>query len=383
MKYRKFGKLDWKVSALGFGAMRLPITGENHKNVKEEESIKMLRYAIDNGVNYLDSAYMYHEGRSEEVVGKTLQDGYREKVRIATKMPCGMVQKYEDFERIFQDQRQKLQTDKIDYYLLHGLNKEAWPRMRDLNYLAWAQEKVVAGQIGYLGFSFHDKFEVLKEIIDAYNGWTFCQIQYNFMDIDHQAGTRGLKYAADKGLAVVVMEPIRGGRLSKNPPSDIKKLWDTARVKHTPAEWALLWVWDHPEVSVVLSGMSSMQQLTENLDSANRSGPGVLTSEDLALVDRVREVYRKKSPVACTGCRYCMPCPNGVEIPRIFEMYSDAVIYDDPEIARRFYGGPFGVKPEQMADKCVECEQCLEKCPQKVAIPQELKKAHEYLTTKK
>jgi len=380
MKYRKFGKLDFNVSVLGFGVMRLPFTGDNFKNVVEDESIRMLRYAIDHGVNYLDSAYLYHEGRSEEIIGKALQDGYRQKVKIATKMPCVMVQKSEDFERIFNEQLQRLQTGKIDFYLAHGLNKESWTKMKELNYLTWAESKVAAGQIGYLGFSFHDKTEVLKEIIDYYDNWTFCQIQFNYMDVNHQAGIRGLRYAAEKGLAVVVMEPIRGGRLSKQPPAEVASLWASARIKRTPAEWALLWVWEHPEVSVALSGMSNVQQLKENLATADKAGPGTLTREDMALIDRVRQAYRKLSPVPCTGCRYCMPCPNGVEIPRIFEMYNDAVMYDDPEMARRFYGGQFGIKPEQKADRCISCEQCVEKCPQKIRIPEWLKKAHEYLT---
>jgi predicted aldo/keto reductase-like oxidoreductase len=239
---------------------------------------------------------------------------------------------------------------------------------------------MAAGYIGHLGFSFHDRFDVFKGIVDAYDQWTFCQIQYNYMDVNHQAGTLGLKYAADKGLAVIVMEPMRGGRLSKKPPPEVAKLWASGSTKRTPTEWALLWVWEHPEISVVLSGMSSMQQITENLSVADRSGPGVLTSDELALVDKVREAYRKLSPMPCTGCGYCLPCPNGVEMPRIFEIYNDAMIYDDPLIARMFYSGRFGLKPEQRADKCIACEKCIEKCPQNITIPEWLKKAHEFLS---
>lgn len=384
MKYRNFGKTGFKVSALGFGAMRLPVIDRNFANIDEQQAIKMIRYAIDNGVNYLDSAYVYHMGKSEAILGKALEDGYRDKVRIATKMPPHQVQTYEDLDRIFDEQRSRLRSERVDFYLLHGLNKDSWYKMRDLKYLDWAEKRLAAGQIGHLGFSFHDKLEVLQEIIDYYDQWAFCQIQYNYMDIDHQAGDRGLKYAAEKGLGVVVMEPIRGGRLSKNPPDKILKLWDSAKVKHTPAEWALLWVWEHPEVSVALSGMSNMQQVMENLASADRSGPGALTDEDFELIGRVRESYRSLSPVSCTGCRYCIPCPNGVEIPRIFELYNDAVTYDDPELAQRFYSGQMGgMKPEQKADHCLECGECLEKCPQQIQIPEELKKAHQYMTAKK
>jgi predicted aldo/keto reductase-like oxidoreductase len=382
LKYRKFGKLDFEVSILGFGAMRLPFTDNNPANVLEPESIEMIRYAIDHGVNYLDSAYLYHDGRSEMIIGRALQDGYREKVKLATKLPCNFIQKAEDFDRIFNEQFERLQIDKIDFYLLHGLNKISWDRMQVLKVLSWAEKKLAAGYIGHLGFSFHDKFEVFKEIVDAYDGWTFCQIQYNYMDVEYQAGTRGLKYAADKGLAVVVMEPMRGGRLSKEPPQEVAELWAGAATKRTPTEWALLWIWEHPEVSVVLSGMSSMVQVIENLTVADRSGPGVLSSDELELVNKVSQAYRKLSPVPCTGCRYCIPCPNGVEIPRIFELYNDATMYDDPAIGRFFYSGRFGLKPEQRADKCIHCEKCIEKCPQKIPIPEWLKKAHEFLSPK-
>jgi predicted aldo/keto reductase-like oxidoreductase len=238
------------------------------------------------------------------------------------------------------------------------------------------------GYIKYLGFSFHDKFEIFKEIIDTYTGWTFCQIQYNYMDIDYQAGTQGLKYAAERGLAVVVMEPMRGGRLSKEPPQEVAKLWARTATYRSPTEWALLWVWEHPEVSVVLSGMSSMQQLTENLAVAERSGPGVLTSNELTVVEKVRQAYRKLSSVPCTGCGYCMPCPNNVEIPRIFELYNDAIIYNDPILSRMFYSGRFGLKPEQRADKCTACEECIEKCPQQIPIPEWLQKVHDFMCPK-
>jgi predicted aldo/keto reductase-like oxidoreductase len=342
----------------------------------------MIRYAIDHGVNYLDSAYMYHEGRSEVIVGQALQDGYREKVKIATKLPCILIQRADEFERIFNEQLKRLQTDKIDFYLLHGLNNMMWAKMQEMKVLQWAEGKMAAGLIGHLGFSFHDRFEVFKEIVDAYEGWTFCQIQYNYMDVNHQAGTQGLKYAADKGLAVVIMEPMRGGRLSKEPPREVADLWASAAIKRSPTEWALLWLWEHPEISVVLSGMSSMQQVTENLAVADRCGPGVLSREELALVDKVREAYRKLTPVPCTGCGYCLPCPNGVEIPRIFEIYNDGTIYDDPILSRFYYSGRFGLKPEQRAEKCIICEKCIEKCPQNVPIPEWLKKAHEFLSPK-
>ena len=383
MKYRKFGKLAWEVSALGFGAMRLPLTDRSQANVDEAESVRMIRYAIDHGVNYVDTAYVYHEGRSEPTVGVALQDGYREKVKLATKLPAPLVESTKDCGRYLNEQLERLQTDKIDFYLLHGMNGNLWPKLRDLDVLRWAEGAMADGRIGYLGFSFHDDFEVFKEIVDAYDNWTFCQIQYNYMDVEFQAGTRGLEYAADKGLAVVVMEPLRGGRLSKEPPEQAAKLWASARQKHTPSEWALRWVWNHSGVSVVLSGMSTMEHVVENVAIADRSGAGTLSADELALIDRVREAYRGLSPVLCTSCGYCMPCSNGVEIPRIFELYNDAIMYGDPTTSRGFYRGLGGLKEEQRADQCTECGDCVEACPQQIAVPEWLQKAHELLGPRK
>ena len=381
MQYRKFGKLDWEVSALGFGAMRLPVLNKNQGNIDESEAIRMMRYAFDHGVNYVDSAYGYHQGNSEIVIGKALKDGYREKVRIATKIPSHEVHATQDFDRCLNEELKRLQTDQIDFYLLHHLDKVSWPKVRDLGVLRWADSAIADGRIGYFGFSFHDSFEVLKEIIEAYNNWTLCQIQYNYMDEQTQAGTLGLDYAHKKGLAVVVMEPIRGGRLVR-PPETVAKLWANASVQRTPQEWALRWVWNHPEVSVVLSGMSNMQQVVENVAYAEYSHPHNLTPGDLALIGQVRDAYRSLSPVLCTACRYCMPCPNGVDIPHIFDLYNEAVIYNSPEKPRKYYNDTREIKKEQRADKCIKCGQCLEKCPQKIPIPELLEKAHAFLYKK-
>jgi hypothetical protein len=376
MKYRKFGKLDWQVSALGFGAMRLPVLNEDYAKIDEAQAIPMIRYAVDHGVNYIDSAWGYHRGMSEVIVEKALRDGYREKVKVATKLPCPDVQTAADFDRLLNEQLGRLNS-KIDFYLLHGLNKMQWAKVQDLGVLKWAEKQKAEGRIGHLGFSFHDNFDVFKEIIDAYDNWTLAQVQYNFMDEQNQAGTKGLQYAHKKGLAVVVMEPIRGGRLAR-PPEKVVKLWQSAPVQRTPAEWALRWVWNHPEVSTVLSGMGSMQQVAENVATAEHSQPHNLTADEVALVGRVKDAYFSDA-VACTGCRYCMPCPNDVEIPRVFNLYNDAVIYGDAARPRRDYGR---MKPEQRADNCTKCEQCVEKCPQQLAIPELLEKADIFLTGK-
>jgi predicted aldo/keto reductase-like oxidoreductase len=377
MQYRTFGKLDWKPSALGFGAMRLPVVDDDPGQIDEPEATRMIRYAIDHGVNYVDTAYGYHRGTSESFLGRVLQDGYRERVKLATKMPCWLAKAPEDFDRLFDEQLERLGTDHIDFYLLHALNEKNWGNMRELNVFDWAEGVMSDGRIRYLGFSFHDKYEVFQDIIDGYDGWTFCQIQYNYMDEEHQAGTRGLKYAADKGLAVVVMEPIRGGRLSINPPPPILELWNTAPRQRTPADWALQWVWNHPEVSLALSGMSAMEQVEQNVASAGQSGPGTLTDEDLALIGRVRDKYRELVPIPCTQCEYCLPCPNGVNIPRIFEIYNEAVMYNEYRSARMLYSW---LKEEERANLCEQCGQCEELCPQGISVAEWLEKAHQLLS---
>lgn len=371
MQYRKFGKLDWKGSVLGFGAMRLPQSSPKPSDVNGPEAIRMIRYAIDHGVNYVDTAYPYHEGQSERVVGRALKDGYREKVKLATKLPPWEVKSAADFDRIFNKQLERLQTN-IDFYLLHALNSRSWPKIRDLGVLDWAERLLADGRISQLGFSFHDEFDVFKEIVDAYDNWTFCQIQYNYMDTEYQAGRRGLEYAAGKGLAVVVMEPLRGGHITKKPAGQVARVWAEATPKRSQAEWGLLWVWNHPEVSVALSGMSTMEHVVENVAVADKARAGMLTAEDLALLKRVRQAYEGLSPIPCTDCGYCMPCENGVEIPRIFQIYNEARIYDDPQRGRMFYNG---LPKEQRADQCTECRECTEACPQGIDIPEWLKKA--------
>ena len=382
MQYRKFGKLDWEVSVLGFGAMRLPMTNRDPLSVDESESIRMIRYAIDHGVNYLDTAYMYHAGRSEGIVGQALKDGYRERMKLATKLPARLVESAADFDRFLNEQLERLQT-KLDFYLLHGLNSHSWTKVRDLGVLRWAEGAMADGRFDYLGFSFHDELDVFKEIVDAYDNWTLCQIQYNYMDVDYQAGRRGLEYAASKGLAVVVMEPLRGGRLAKEPPEQIAKVWARAAQRRTPAEWGLLWVWNQPEVSLALSGMSAMEQVVENVAVADGSGPGTLTIDEMVLFEHVREAYHRLGPIPCTSCGYCMPCPNGVEIPTIFQIYNEAIMYDDPQTGRVRYRWTDELKEEQRADQCTECGDCVEACPQQIPIPEWLQKAHELLGPKR
>ncbi|MFX1427954.1 MAG: aldo/keto reductase [Promethearchaeota archaeon] len=391
MKYRKMGSLDWEVSALGFGAMRLPMN--QMMQVNEEESIKMIRYAIDNGVNYVDTAYPYHNGISEVIVGKALKDGYREKVHLTTKLPLRMVNKTEDFDKFLNKQIERLQTTP-DIYLFHGMSANGLKRVKDLNLIEKMEEAKAKGLIKYIGFSFHDSFEAFKEIIDFYD-WDCCQIQYNYLDIEYQAGIKGVKYAGSKGIALIIMEPIRGGQLAipdhalERKP-EIKTVLDKSTIKRTMPDWALQFVWNHPEVSVVLSGMSSMQQVIENVESASNSGINALTEEELQTISKLREAFRKYILIPCTSCGYCQPCPNGVTIPQVIRLINDLYYWGERGRIRinYFYAGM--VKTEDEFEKkkakgdsmqgagtlCIQCGECLEKCPQQIDIPFYMEKSN-------
>lgn len=364
MKYRKFGRCDFEVSALGFGCMRFPT---KDKKINENEAIRMLRYAIDNGVNYIDTAYPYHNGNSELLVAKALKDDYREKVKLATKSPVWLVEKHEDFDKYLNEQLKKLETDYIDMYLLHALDKERWTKIKSLNVFKFIERALKDGRIKHIGFSFHDDINTFKEIVDSYD-WTFCQIQYNYMDEYYQAGIEGLKYAYNKGLAVIVMEPLKGGKLAQEPPKIIKDLWNSYKVKKTPAEWALQWLLNQPEVSIVLSGMSSMEQVIENIKIADKSEINSLSSEEIELINLVKTKYKDLIKVNCTSCKYCVPCPAGVDIPKNFSLYNEAFVYNNLENCSKSYS-----KLEDKASSCVQCGKCEEACPQHISIREKLK----------
>ena len=365
MHYRKFGRLDWKVSALGFGCMRLPTINSESGNIDQEKVTEMIHRAIEGGVNYFDTAYVYHDQKSESSLGKALEGGYRERVRIATKSAIWLLKETGDFDRMLDEQLKRLQTDAIDFYLLHSLDRDRWIKVQKLGLLQRAEAALADGRIHHLGFSFHDNLNVFKQIVDGYDNWTFCQIQYNYMDTEFQAGTEGLHYAASKGLAVVGMESLRGGKLALDLPAT-KPIWAAASTKHTPADWALRWLWNQPEVSVTLSGMGTLQQVEENIASASDFGPNQLNAEELAMFDQAREAIQSRSPIPCTRCEYCMPCPNGVNIPLNFDTYNQAAMFDDIDHARFQYKN--WVPDDQKAAACVQCEECLEKCPQHIPI---------------
>ncbi|MBU3153374.1 aldo/keto reductase [Clostridium estertheticum] len=377
MLYRKFGKTNEMVSALGFGCMRLPILpGGDQSKIDEEKSIKLVRFAIDEGVNYIDTAYPYHGtgmgsgGASEPFVAKVLKDGYREKVKLATKLPSWLIKTREDMDKFLNEQLQRLETDSIDFYLVHGLNVKTWSVLKGLGISEFLDAAIKDGRIKYAGFSFHDKLPIFKEIVDYYD-WSFCQIQYNYLDENFQAGTEGLEYASQRGLGITIMEPLRGGKLAANLPKEAINVFDKADVKRTPVDWALSWVWNHPEVSVILSGMNEMNQITENIKTASEVKVNSLTDEELKIVSKVKTVIEEKVKVSCTACEYCMPCPAGVNIPKNFTFYNNHFMFDKEE------DYSLAVPNKEKASNCVECGKCETHCPQGISIRTELKNVKE------
>jgi predicted aldo/keto reductase-like oxidoreductase len=309
-------------------------------------------------------------------LGQALKDGYRRKVRLATKSPVWQIQKPEDFDLYLREQMTRLQVEHIDFYLLQSLNAQRWPSILKFDVLGRAEAAVRDGRIGHIGFSFHDNLETFKKIVDAYPGWELCQIQYNYMDVENQAGTAGLRYAAAKGLPVVVMEPLLGGRLA-NPPAAVARFLGKGKARRSPADLAFRWVWNQPEVTTVLSGMNSMSQVEANVLSAESSEAGSLTAEEADLIERLRRAYLDRAAIPCTKCDYCLPCPNGVNIPRNFELYNDAAIHDDPT-APRFVYERF-LEEKERASACIQCRECEPKCPQSIEIADWMPKVHETL----
>lgn len=398
MQYRRMGSLNWKVSALGFGAMRLPVDDEN--NIKEQEAINMIRYGIDHGINYVDTAFPYHQKQSEPLVGKALKDGYREKVWLTTKAPMWLINKERHFERYFKRQVKRLHTNP-DIYLFHGLNKSRFQKVKNLNLIPKMENLRKEGLIKHFGFSFHDSYEVFKEIIDYYD-WDCCQIQLNYLDINYQAGMKGLKYASDSDTAVIIMEPLRGGKLTipnkelKNRPR-IKAVLDNSDFKRSMADWGLQFLWNQPEVSVVLSGMSTRKHVVENIKSAENSGINSLTQSELETISKLRKAYKKYEIVQCTNCGYCIPCPQGVSIPTVMRILNEIAYWGENKFDtwQNFYDR-LSEKPEELEERrrsgeeaeggphlCIECGECLEKCPQQINIPLYMKKVIEIFDKKR
>jgi len=376
MLYRRFPKIeDLEVSALGLGCMRLPQKGED---VDEEAVERLFTAALEAGVNYVDTAWPYHRERSEDVVGRTLARlGARERVLLATKSPVWLVKETGDWDRYLDRQLEKLGTDHIDFYLMHALGASRWESLRRLGGLEFLARARRDGRIRHAGFSFHDSLEVFKGIVDGWEGWEFCQVQYNYMDENYQAGAAGIEYAAAHHLGVIVMEPLRGGALAR-VPDPVRAIFGSGERPRSPAEWALRHVLDRQEVVTTLSGMGRVEELLENAAVASSAKPNSLIASERALIARARAFFAEKQKVPCTSCAYCKPCPNGVDIPEVFGHYNTASMYDDLAGRAPWYRGM--VKGGSAADACTRCGECLEKCPQHIAIPDRLEEAHAYLT---
>jgi uncharacterized protein len=370
MQYRSFGSIAFHPSALGFGCMRFP---DKDGKLDEEGAVAMIRRGVDAGINYLDTAYPYHGGRSEVIVGRAVKEGYRAKVRIASKMPTWLVKTASDFDRLLDEQLARLDLPSLDFYLLHSIGKDEFARLEALGVLEWAERAIAAGRFGRLGFSSHDSFAGIRRVIDGYDAWALCQIQYNYIDAVGEPGRGCLEYIASKGIAAIVMEGLRGGSLVA-PPPPVERIWAKAARPRSAADWGLQWLWSQPEVSLVLSGMSSPTQVDENLASASASRVGLLDPEELGLFDEAREAYSRLSAVPCTACRYCMPCPSGVDIPRNFAIYNDGIRYDKPDKARGDYAWmatalELGLaKRDERASACSGCRACESLCPQRIPV---------------
>jgi predicted aldo/keto reductase-like oxidoreductase len=386
MQYRKLKNTGEKVSVLGFGAMRLPIIDGDTTKIDEPKATEMIRHAIDSGINYVDTAWPYHgsgmgnPGMSEPFVGKVLKDGYREKVFLATKLPTWLVDSREKMDELLNLQLERLQTDYIDFYLVHTLNKKTWANVQQLGIIDFLEKAKADGKIKHIGFSFHDDPETFKKIVDDYE-WEFCQIQYNYLDTDYQAGKEGLHYAYEKGLDIIIMEPLRGGSLVNNLPPEIEELYKNASTQRSAVDWALSWLWNQKEVGTVLSGMSDMAQLVDNIQIADRGIVDSFTDQENTIMDKVQSIFKSKMKIDCTKCRYCMPCPAGVEIPEIFSVYNKGHIMGNIDSAKFMYNALFNEKTNTLA--CIECGKCESHCPQGIEIIKNLKVVHEELANKK
>ncbi|MBQ2650342.1 MAG: aldo/keto reductase [Clostridia bacterium] len=363
MQYRINPKNGDRLSALGYGCMRFTRKGGS---IDQEKAEREMLYALEQGVNYFDTAYTYPG--NEVALGKFLAKGHRSKIYLATKLPQYLAKSYADFDKFFYEELRRLQTDYIDYYLLHMLSDfGSWQRLTALGIEKWIAEKKASGEIRNIGFSYHGGSAGFIRIVDAYD-FDFCQIQFNYLDVHGQAGETGLRHAASKGLPVVIMEPLRGGRLVQGLPSRAKAFWNEAVPKRSPAEWGLRWIWNYPEVTVILSGMNDLAQVEENIRVCEDALPGHLDADKLACFDEARRLIRESTKVACTGCSYCMPCPAGVDIPTCFNALN----------VRQSDGWFNGLREYIMctslkatptnASRCIKCGRCEQHCPQKIEI---------------
>ncbi len=382
MLYRKLGKTNENVSILGMGAMRLPVKNDDYSNIDENKSSEMLKYALDNGINYIDTAYPYHNGESEKFLGNFFEENpqYRAGTLIASKMPSWLIESQKDMDYYLNQQIEALKIgnienmEKLDFYLLHSLKPDYWENLINKNVFEFLDNAQEEGMINYTGFSFHGEVDLFFEIIDAYD-WDICQIQLNYMDEHYQAGVEGLKYAKSQNLGTVIMEPLRGGCLTQNIPEEVQEVWDMADEPKAPAEWALKYLWDYEEVDIVLSGMSDLEQVKENIAFAEQGLANSFTKNDKEIIKEVRMSYREKIVVDCTSCGYCMPCPEGVDIPKNFNILNNAYMFNDPQALQMQYTSL--LTERQRASACKLCGECQKMCPQMIPIVEKLKEVRE------
>jgi uncharacterized protein len=373
MQYRKMKSTGDELSVLGFGVMRLP---EKRGRIIEDVAVRQVRLAIDKGVNFIDTAWPYHNGASEPFLGRALANGYRDRIKLATKLPYWLARNREDMNRLLAAQLDRLKTDRIDYYLIHSIDGRTWETAKKCGAIEFLNQAKKDGRIINAGFSFHGDKNSFKNIVDAYP-WEFCLIQLSFLDEQNQAGEEGLHYAAARDVGVIVMEPLRGGTLARKIPSSVQSIWNEAETKRTPVEWALRWVWNHPEVTVVLSGMNDELQIEENIRIAGQAFPNSLMEAELQLFRRVEKEYRTLMPVGCTGCGYCMPCPSGVNIPLCFEIYNGLHLSGNDFKARMYARIHYlsqlapipGMRKGAYASLCTNCRACVDACPQSLPVP--------------
>lgn len=379
MKYRKFGKLDWRASILGLGINKMYRCDEGLDLVNDTKQIQLLRYAIDRGVNYLDLGYPFDIVRQQQIyriINNSLLTDCRSEVKLFLHLPIRILHSIKETEYYLAEQLRWLAVDEVDFCVIDGLNKEMWHKSEETGVIKWAEKALKNGYIGNLGFTFHDDFQVLRNIISGFNNWTFCYFQYSFMDIDHHPGDVGLQYASSNNLAVIVTESLRSGRLTRNIPSTVADIYNNALTVRSPAEWGLRSVWNQPEVTSIVSSIHTLSQLEEDIDTADGAEADGLNIEDLMLISSVRDNYHKLKPIRCTACATCMPCPQNINVPRIFELYNDAVLYSN---ARK---PQFTYKIEQHdITGCIECGICEKRCPRKIAIVDYLKKANLVFTS--
>lgn len=374
MEKRKMEKIGIETSLLGFGCMRFPVTAEG--KIDEPLAEQMMDRAIASGVNYIDTAYPYHGGESETFVGKVLKKYDRGSLYLATKLPCWKVEKLEDIDAVFQEQLEKLQTEYIDFYLLHALNKERFQKMVELGGVKRLEELKAEGRIRNLGFSFHDDYETFEKILN-YRDWDFCQIQLNYMDVNEQAGIRGYRLTEEKNVPLVVMEPVKGGSLAAFA-DDITGMFRSLDAEASVASFALRWVGSLPNVKVILSGMSTMEQVEDNLKTFGSFKP--LSEKESETIDQIVELINSRVQNGCTGCRYCMPCPAGVDIPGNFRVWNTYHMYQNYKMVKGSWER--GLGDLKQAKNCVRCGKCEQVCPQKLHIREDLEKVQADLEKK-